>query len=73
MSALAVGVLLCIGAARSELARPALALLFAFTAGLVLGRAVSWVADGAPNRFVQLFLGLEAVGAALAGWLLFGS
>lgn len=50
-----------------------LALLFAFTTGLVIGRLYSMVADGMPNRFVRFFTGVEAVGAIAAGILLFRS
>ncbi len=63
---LGIAALMAIGATKPPLAGPALALLFAFCAGLCLGRAVSWLADGAPNRFLRLFFALEAVGAAAA-------
>jgi len=67
---LAMGVLLAIGAARSQFVVPALALLLGFTGGLCLGRAWSWLRDGAPNRFVRIFFALEAVGAVAAALLL---
>jgi hypothetical protein len=63
--------LLLAGAIRSDLAVPALALLAAFSGGLVVGRFVSAIADGAPNRFVRVFWGLEAVGALAAAALLY--
>jgi len=67
---LAMAVLLVIGAARKEFALPALALLFAFCAGLCLGRAWSWLRDGAPNKFVRIFFALEGVGALAAAALM---
>ena len=45
---------------------PALALLFAFTFGLCVGRGVSLALDGKPNRYLTVFWGLEAAGAAAA-------
>jgi hypothetical protein len=66
----AIAVLLATGAAKVQYAVPALALLLGFTGGLCVGRLVSWVSDGPPNRFVRVFLVLEAVGAVASGTLL---
>jgi hypothetical protein len=63
----ALAVLVGLGAWNPTWRTAALALTFAFTAGLCLGRAVSWVADGRPNRYLRFFYGLEAVGMALSG------
>ncbi len=65
-----LAVLLGLGAARHEWATPALSLLLGFTGGLCVGRAWSWLRDGAPNRFVRLFFALEAAGALAAGALI---
>jgi len=67
---LAMAALLGIGAWRTSMAMPALALLLGFTGGLCVGRAWSWLRDGAPNGFVRIFFALEAVGAIAAGALL---
>ena len=66
-----IAVLMAMGALKPGLQGPAVALLFAFSAGLCVGRAWSWVADGTPNRFVRIFFGLELGGAIAAGVLLF--
>lgn len=70
---LGIAILLAVGAAMPAFRVPALALLFAFTAGLCLGRVVSWIADGAPNTYLRIFFALEAVGATAAAALLFGA
>jgi hypothetical protein len=62
-----VAVLVAYGALFPAWRTGSLALTFAFTAGLCLGRAVSWLADGTPNRYLRFFYGLEAVGAVLSG------
>ena len=66
-----IAVLMALGALKPELRTASIALLFTFSAGLCVGRAVSWVADGTPNRFVRIFFGLELGGAIAAGVLLF--
>jgi hypothetical protein len=66
-----IAALMVFGALKPELRMPAVALLLAFSGGLCVGRAVSWVADGTPNRFVRIFFGLELGGAIAAGVALF--
>jgi hypothetical protein len=62
-----VGLLVAYGALTPAWRIGALALTLAFTGGLCIGRAVSWLADGTPNRYLRFFYGLEAVGAVLSG------
>lgn len=67
---LGIATLMALGAARPAYQTPALLLLLTFTAGLCLGRAVSWVLDGAPNRYIRIFFALEVVGVGVAVALL---
>ncbi len=66
-----LAVLMVLGALREAYRMPAVALMFTFSLGLCVGRAVSWAVDGRPNRYLRFFYGLEAVGAAAAGYVLF--
>jgi hypothetical protein len=66
-----IAALVAMGALTPAHRTGALALTFAFTCGLCFGRAVSWVVDGTPNRYLRFFYGLEAVGAVLSGVALF--
>ena len=66
-----LAVLMVVGALREPYRMSAVALMFTFTLGLCVGRAVSWVLDGRPNRYLRFFYGLEAAGAAAAGFVLF--
>lgn len=47
-----------------------LCLVLLYTAGFIIGRVTSWMADGAPNEFVSTWLITEAVSFLLAGVLL---
>ena len=67
---LGIAVLMGIGAVTPALRTAAVALLFAFTFGLCVGRGVSLAIDGRPNRYVIIFWGLEAAGAAAAATVL---
>lgn len=48
----------------------ALTLVVLYTAGFVLGRLISWSADGAPNEFVTTWLATEAFSLAASVTLL---
>ncbi|MEQ9363783.1 MAG: DUF4345 domain-containing protein [Leptospirales bacterium] len=67
---LLLGMLTAAGGLRSQWHRPALYLLLCFTAGLVLGRLVSIVLDGAPGVALYIFGGFELFGATAAALLL---
>jgi len=67
---LGMAVLLALSLLHPELTLAALALVVAFTGGLCLGRVVSWIVDGRPNRYLRFFFGLEAAGAIAAATLL---
>ena len=66
----AIAALLAAGALQPQFRIAALWLLFGFSGGLVVGRILSWVLDGAPNRFVRIFMGLELGGAIAAAVVL---
>ena len=65
-----IALLLAMGALKPEFKVAALWLLMVFSGGLVVGRVVSWALDGAPNRFIRIFMGLELVGAVAAAVVL---
>jgi hypothetical protein len=65
-----IAFLLALAAARPEWRAAGLLLLATFTGGLCVGRFVSLATDGTPNRYVQIFLAIELVGAMAACALL---
>jgi hypothetical protein len=68
---LGMAALMGLGAMKPAWHTPMLALLFTFTTGLCVGRALSLAVDGKPNRYLVFFWFLEAVGAVAAGVALF--
>ena len=59
-----------LGAARPELARPALLGLFTFMAGLAAGRIASIAIDRLPSPLILGLTGVEIAYACVAGYLL---
>ncbi|MBM4268452.1 MAG: DUF4345 domain-containing protein [Deltaproteobacteria bacterium] len=66
----AMGLFLVAGALRAGLRRPALWVALAFTGGLTVGRAVSFIVDGSPNEFVYGLWIPEGLAAIVAAALL---
>ena len=65
-----IAALMVLGALRPQYQAAAVLLMFTFSAGLCVGRTVSWVLDGTPNRYVRIFFGLELGGAIAAAVVL---
>ncbi|MBM3342993.1 MAG: DUF4345 domain-containing protein [Betaproteobacteria bacterium] len=54
---------------RPEYRNPALLTVMLFPAGLVIGRIVSWFADGQPSPLLFFYLVTELIQAPLAWWV----